>query len=43
MLADDSGAARYLLAVATPEDGSLCPGLVTIAAAALEFLDGTVA
>ena len=43
MLADDSGAARYLLAVATPEDGSLCPGLVAIAAATLAFLDGTVA
>ncbi len=43
MLADDSGEARYLLAVATADDGSLCPGLVAIAAATLEFRDATAA
>ena len=42
MLADDSGQARYLLAVSTPEDGAQCPGLVAIAGATLQFLESAV-
>jgi hypothetical protein len=41
LLSDEATGQRYLLAVETPEDGRLCPGLVRIAAATLEFLEQT--
>ena len=39
LINDEATGERYLLAVETPEDGWLCPGLVEIAVATLEFLD----
>lgn len=38
LVSDETAGARYLLAVETPEDGWLCPRLVEVAAATLEFL-----
>ena len=38
LLTDEAAGLRYLLAVETPEDGWLCPGLVEVAAATLHFL-----
>lgn len=38
LLTNEPASLRYLLAVETPEDGPLCPGLVEIAAATLRFL-----
>ncbi len=38
LVSDDDGSDRYLLAVVTPEDGWLCPTVVDVAAATLEFL-----
>lgn len=39
LLSDEAAGERYLLAVETPDDGWLCPGLVEIAAATLQFLE----
>jgi hypothetical protein len=39
LLTDEAAGLRYLLAVETPEDGWLCPGLVEVAAATLQFLE----
>jgi hypothetical protein len=38
MVSQEAAGERYLLAVETPEDGWMCPGLVEIAIATLEFL-----
>ena len=38
LLTDEAAGMRYLLAVETPEDGWLCPALVEVAAATLQFL-----
>ena len=38
LLNHEAAGERYLLAVETPEDGPLCPGLVEVAAATLRFL-----
>ena len=42
LLTDEAAGLRYLLAVETPEDGWLCPGLVEVAAATLQFLEDSV-
>ncbi len=41
VLSDAATSERYLIAVATPEDGATCPALVEVATATLEFLQST--